>query len=112
MVKKGEKSELATIYIPNDYINNCNVVYNGFIRSFTNAEKTEWVDIFPNQNYMVQSGSSIDSQSVVCDSLNTYTTNSYYKIGQLSEWFSMLTLAFVFAIFLLNIRRFAKYDFA
>lgn len=103
---------MATIYIPDDYINNCNVVYNGYIRSFTNSQKTEWVDIFPNQEYMVQSGSSVDPQPVVCDTLNTYTTNKYFRIGQLSEWFSMLTLGFVFAIFLLNIRRFAKYDFA
>ena len=103
---------MATIYLPSEYINNCNVVFNGYIRSYTNSNYTQWVDIYVNQDYMVKPGSSNYSQSVVCDSVNSYSSNVYYRIGQHTEWFNMLILAFLFSLFLLNIRRFAKYDFA
>ena len=96
---------MATIYLPSQYINNCNVVYSGYIRSYTNSNFTTWVDIYINQDYMEKPGSSNYSQSVICDSLNSYTTNEYYKLGLRSEWFSMLILGLVFAIFLINIRR-------
>lgn len=101
---------MATIYLPSSYIDNCNVIYPNYIRSYTNATYTTWVDIYINQDYMEQLGSSSDPQSVVCDSLNSYTSNEYYKLGQREEWFSMLILAFLFAMFLLQIRRFAKND--
>lgn len=103
---------MATIYLPDNYIDNCNVIYNGYIRSYTNDTFTEWVDIYIHQDYMEQFGSTSDPQPVVCDSLNTYSSNLYYKIGQHEEWFSMLTLAFLFVLILFEIRRFAKYDFA
>lgn len=96
---------MATIYLPSPYINNCNVVNNGYIRSYTNSNYTQWVDIYINQDYMLKPGSSNYSNTVVCDSLNTYTTNEYYRIGQRQEWFSMFILALCFAIFLINIRR-------
>lgn len=96
---------MATIYLPSDYINNCNVVYNGYIRSYTNNQRTEWVDIYINQDYQIKHGSTNYSSTVVCDSLNTYTTNEYYKIGQRQEWFLMFILALVFSLFLINIRR-------
>lgn len=103
---------MATIYVPSDYVNNCNVVNNGYIRSYTNSSYTQWVDIYVNQDYMLKYGSTNYANPVVCDSLNSYTSNEYYKLGQRQEWFSMLILAFLFALFLLNVRRFAKYDFA
>ena len=91
---------MATIYVPSDYVNNCNVVNNGYIRSYTNSSYTQWVDIYVNQDYMLKYGSSNYSNTVVCDSLNSYTSNEYYKLGQHQEWFSMLILAFLFALFL------------
>lgn len=103
---------MATIYLPSDYITNCNVVYNGYIRSYTNDSRTQWVDIYINQNYMLKSGYSNYSQSVVCDSINNYTDNQYYRIGQREEWFFTLILALLFALFLFQIRRFAKYESA
>lgn len=103
---------MATIYLPSNYINNCNVVYPEFIRSYTDSTQTQWVDIYFNNDYMESVGTSTDTQFAICDSINTYTDNVYYKIGQREEWFSMLILAFLFALFLLNIRRFARNDFA
>lgn len=96
---------MSTIYLPSQYINNCNVVFNGYIRSYTNSNYTTWVDIYINQDYMEKPGSSNYSQTVICDSLNSYTSNEYYKLGQIQEWLSMFTLALVFSIFLINIRR-------
>lgn len=101
---------MATIYLPSDYINNCNVVHDNYIRSYTDSTYTQWVDIFIHQDYQLQFGSTNNPEPVVCDTLNTYTTNEYYKIGQREEWFSMLILALVFALFLLQIRRFDQYD--
>lgn len=101
---------MATIYLPSDYVSNCNVVFNGYIRSYTNSTYTQWVDIFINQDYMLKSGSSNYSQSVVCDTTNNYTDNQYYRIGQRTEWFNTLLLALLFALFLFNIRRFSKYE--
>lgn len=103
---------MATIYLPSDYTSNCNVVYNGYIRSYTNSTYTQWVDIYINQDYMLKPGSSNYSQSVVCDTVNDYTDDQYYRIGQRSEWFSTLILALLFALFLFEIRRFSKYESA
>lgn len=103
---------MATIYIPSDYINNCNVVFDNYIRSYLNATQTEWVDIFVNQDYQLQYGSSTNPDSYVCDTLNTYTTDEHYKIGYYDNLFPMFILALLFALFLMEIRRFARYDFA
>lgn len=96
---------MATIYLPSNYINNCNVINNGYIRSYTNSNRTEWVDIYINQDYMEKPGSSNYGNTVVCDSLNSYTSNLYYRIGQREEWFFMFILAMCFAILLINLRR-------
>lgn len=101
---------MATIYLPSDYINNCNVVHDNYIRSYTDSTYTQWVDIFIHQDYQLQLGSSTDPQSVVCDSLNTYTTDEHYKIGYYDNLFPTFILALVFALFLLQIRRFDQYD--
>lgn len=93
------------IYLPEDYINNCNVVYNGYIRSYTNSSRTEWVDIYVNQNYMLKYGSSTYSQNVVCDTANVYTSDELYKIGYLNYLFSLFILGLLFAIFLGLCRR-------
>lgn len=71
---------MATIYIPSDYINNCNVVYSNYIRSYTNNNYTQWVDIYFTQDYMLKPGYSNYGQSgVQCDQLNTYTTDIWYR---------------------------------
>lgn len=67
------------IYLPTEYINNCNVVNNGYIRSYTNATRTEWTDIYINQDYMLKEGSNQYGANVVCDNLNEYTDSIYYR---------------------------------
>lgn len=93
------------VYLPSEYVNNCNVVYNGYIRSYTNSNYTQWVDIYVNQNYMKKYGSSNYSQTVVCDSANIFTSDILYKIGYVDSLFNLFTLGIIFAIFLGLCRR-------
>lgn len=104
---------MSYVYIPDSYINNCNVIYDGFIRSYTSSDYSTWVDIFIFQDYMEQPGSTSSPTVPICDSLNVYSTDTQYKITKPDYTdFFILILAFVFAIFLFEIRRFAKYEFA
>lgn len=70
---------MAKIYVPTPYVNNCNVVYTDYIRSYTNSDRTEYVDIYFNNNYILKSGSTSYPYNVVCDTLNTYTDDIYYR---------------------------------
>ena len=70
---------MPKIYLPTEYINNCNVVYNDYIRSYTNNNRTEWVDIYFKNNYILKSGNTSYPTNVVCDTLNTYTDDFYYR---------------------------------
>lgn len=67
------------IYVPSEYVDNCNVVNNGYIRSYTNDSKTEWTDIYINQDYMLKEGSNQYGSNVVCDNINEYTDSIYYR---------------------------------
>lgn len=71
---------MAKIYLPSEYINNCNVVNQNYIRSYINDNRTEWVDIYINQDYQLKRGYSTYGNNVVCDFINTYTDNFYYRL--------------------------------
>lgn len=94
----------TVIYLPHEYVNSCNVVYSNYIRSYTNSNFTQWVDIYINQDYQVKAGSSTYSQSVVCDNLNTYTDNIMYRTDIDKICLTTLIIAFVttFPIYLLT----------
>lgn len=84
------------IYVPTEYLNySCKVVNNGYIRVYTNSTNTNWVDIYINQDYMIKEGYSNYSQNVVCDSVNQYTDNFYYRI----DFPSILIMFVIFVIF-------------
>ena len=55
------------------------MVYNDYIRSYTNQNRTQWTDIFINQDYMLKDGSTTFTQQVTCDTKNTYTDNVMYR---------------------------------
>lgn len=67
------------IYLPTEYVDNCNVINNGYIRSYTNQSRTEWVDIYINQDYMLKFGSNQFGSNVVCDNINQYTDEVFYR---------------------------------
>lgn len=82
------------IYVPRNYVNNCNVFNDNYIRSYTNNNRTEWVDIYYKDNYALKSGSSNYSQTIVCDNLNSYTDNIYYRY----DFDKILLMTFIFLI--------------
>lgn len=90
---------MSKIYVPTPYVNNCNVVFNDYIRSYTNSNRTEYVDIYFNNNYILKSGFTSYSQNVVCDTLNTYTDDIYYRFD-LSD---SLTIFLILCIFIYGI---------
>ena len=99
---------MAYIYLPSEYINNCNEVHYGFIRSYTDNTYTDYVDIYIKQDYQLQAGVNSDPSSVVCDSLNIYTTDESYKLSKDYTDFFVLGLGLLFALFLFEVRRFAR----
>lgn len=71
---------MAKIYLPSDYVNSpCKIINNGYIRAYTNNQLTNYVDIYINQDYMIKEGYTNYGYNGVCDSLNTYTDNYYYR---------------------------------
>ena len=71
---------MAKIYVPTDYLNyNCKVVYNDYIRVYTNNNNTAWTDIYYKSDYYLKNGQSNYTNNVTCDNLNTYTDNIYYR---------------------------------
>lgn len=85
---------MSKIYLPTEYVDNCNVINNGYIRSYTNSQRTEWVDIYVNQDYMIRTGYSNYSNNITCDTFNTYTDNYYYRVDfpQIFTLFFLMTL--------------------
>lgn len=72
---------MAKIYLPSNLFNkDCKVVYNDYIRVFDSSSYTSWTDVYFKSDYMLKKGSSNYGQTnVVCDNLNTYTDNVYYR---------------------------------
>lgn len=85
---------MAKIYLPTNYVNNCNVVYNDYIRSYTNNDRTEWIDIYFKNNYIEKIGSSNYSQNVVCDTLNSYTDDIFYRFDLSNSLIIFIILCF------------------
>lgn len=85
---------MATIYLPDSYVDNCNVVYDGFIRSYTDNSYTTYYDIYPNMNYAVKEGFNT-SESVICDNLNTYTSEIYYRFDLANSLIIMIILGLI-----------------
>lgn len=85
---------MATIYLPESYVNNCNVVYDGFIRSYTDNSYSHYYDIYPNMNYAVKEGFNA-TEEVVCDSLNNYTSEIYYRFDLANSLIIMCILGLI-----------------
>lgn len=71
---------MAKIYLPTNLLNNnCKVVYNDYIRVYTNSQYTSWTDVYFKSDYYLKSGQTTYSNNVVCDNINTYTDNVFYR---------------------------------
>lgn len=85
---------MSKIYLPDGLSeHSCKVVYNDYVRVYTNNNYTSWVDVFINQDYMQKEGFSTYSQSPLCDNLNSYTNDFYYRVDfmQILIMFSLFT---------------------
>lgn len=102
---------MSKIYLPINYVNNCNVFYDNYIRSYTNNSRTEWVDIYYKDDYAEKVGYSQYSQNVVCDNLNTYTTDIMYRydITNILICFLILSLFLVYLPFKMFGRLFGRW---
>jgi len=87
-----------TIYVPTDYVNNCNEVYSNFIRSYTSNDNTTFVDIYFKNDYILKEGSG-SAIEVVCDNLNTYTDNVLYR----QDFYKITIMVFVYSVLILGL---------
>jgi len=74
---------MSKIYLPTAYLNKpCYVINANYIRVYNtiNTNQTNVIyDIYINQDYMVKQGTASYSSTTVCDNLNTYTDDVYYR---------------------------------
>lgn len=87
------------IYLPTDYLNKpCYVINDGYIRVYDTINedyRNVVYDIYVNQDYMVKKGTATYSSKTVCDTLNTYTDDVYYRI----DFDSILIIFIIMCIF-------------
>lgn len=88
---------MAKIYVPTEYLNSsCKVVYNDYIRVYTNNDRTTYTDIYFKSDYYLKNGQTNYTSNIACDSLNVYTDNIFYRY----DFDKSLLMFFIFAIVL------------
>lgn len=90
---------MSKIYIPTDYVDSpCIIQNNGYMRAYTNNSLTNYVDIYYDNNYALKEGYSYNGYSGVCDSINTYTDDFYYRVDfdKILIGFSILSIFIIF----------------
>lgn len=102
---------MANIYIPDQYINNCNVIYPSFIRSYLDNSYTDYVDIFFKSDYYLQRGTDTSGITPLCDNLNSFTTDVWYRydISHILIIFLILTIFVVYLPYKIYSRVFGRW---
>lgn len=94
---------MSKIYIPSQFLDkSCKIVNNDYIRVYdtTNLNQSNVVyDIYVNQDYMIKQSTANYSASTVCDTLNTYTDDWFYRV----DLHNILTCILILSIFLILI---------
>lgn len=89
---------MAKTYIPTEYLNMpCKVVYSDYIRVYetTNDRYNNVYDIYFKNDYLVKKGTASFTDSIVCDNINTYTDDFYYR----QDMPQILLMFVIFCIF-------------
>ena len=88
---------MAKIYLPSDLVNkDCKVVYNDYIRVYTNSQHTNYTDVYFKSGYYIKQGTTYQAPgNLVCDNVNTYTDNIFYRFDSANS----LLISFVLFIF-------------
>lgn len=94
---------MATIYLPSEYVDNCNMVFNDYIRSYS-KDFTTYTDIYFKNDYMLKFGivKPEDHESIICDTANSYTSDRFYS----PDFTNTVLLSFLtFMVVFMSIRR-------
>lgn len=93
---------MSKIYLPEEYVNMpCKVINNGYIRVYVDNSYTNYYDIYVNQDYMAKYGTTNYTQTVVCDTLNEYTTAYFYRTDA-TELMLLFMLIVTLCYFIVN----------
>lgn len=91
------------IYVPKEYLNKpCYIVNNDYIRvynSINNNQQNVVYDIYVNQHYQVKQNTATYNTSTQCDTLNTYTSDFYYR-NDLSDILIIFLIICLFIFYL------------
>lgn len=101
---------MAKIYLPTEYLNkSCYQVNANYIRVFetthNNSSNTVY-DIYINQDYQVRQGTANYSSSTVCDRINTYTDEIYYRTDM--PQILLMFIIFCMIMFILPLKVFLR----
>lgn len=105
---------MSKIYLPTQYLNKpCYVVNNDYIRvyeSTNNNYQNTVYDIYFKNDYMVRRNSSSYSSNTLCDNINTYTDEVFYRYDYDKSLisFAILFLFIIVVPFKLTIFRFFR----
>lgn len=91
---------MAKIYLPEEYVNMpCKQVNNGYIRVYrtTNTNYSNVVyDIFVDQDYQVRQTTASYNTNTYCDTVNSYTSDYFYRVDFVDYLKGYLILLFLF----------------
>lgn len=91
---------MAKIYLPSEYLNKpCYQVNQNYIRVFEttyNNSSNIVYDIYINQDYQVKRNLSNYNSNTICDNINVYTSEIYYR----TDMPDILLMFFIFCIFI------------
>lgn len=104
---------MAKIYLPTNLLNySCKVVNNDYIRVYTNNQYTSYVDVYFKSGYYLKRGNSTYSPSnVVCDDINSFTDNIFYRYDTSNTLiiFFIITLVCLYFPFKIFSRAFGRW---
>lgn len=90
---------MSKIYLPSEYVNKpCKIVNNEYIRVYDtiNVNQSNVVyDIYVKQDYMIKKSTANYNNNTICDTLNTYTNDWYYR----TDFFDILGCILILSIF-------------
>ena len=101
---------VAKIYLPSEYLNKpCYQVNQNYIRVFEtthNNSSNIVYDIYINQDYQVRRNTASYNSNTICDNINSYTDDVYYRTD-FSQILIIFTILCIFC-FLIPLKLFLR----
>lgn len=88
---------MAKIYLPTNLVNSdCKVVNENYVRVYTNTQHTNYTDVYFKSGYYLRQGSTnLAPSNLVCDNLNSYTDNIFYRFDMSNTLMIFLIISIV-----------------